>query len=276
MMTIGRELRFRGKGIHSGKVVDMALKPSDSGRIVFRRTDAGGREIALGATATGTRNSSFIGTEDFRIETVEHLLAALSAFGVDSLLVEIDGAEIPILDGSALPFAEALSGAGLRSVGPARKILKVLTPFRLENGEASLEVLPHPGFRIEYRVEFDHPAIGIQKADIEVTRDAFVAGIAPARTFGFLKDVPELQRRGLALGGSLANALILDDKEVVNGPLRFPDEFVRHKVLDLIGDLYILGCPVAGHFKARKAGHALHLKTVAHLIEHPECRVYSD
>lgn len=275
-MTIGRELHFRGIGVHSGKIVNLALKPADSGAIVFRRTDAGGREIGLDPRATGARNSSFLGAGDFRIETVEHLLAALSAFGVASLLIELDGAEIPILDGSALPFCEAISGAGLRPVGSAATTLKVVSPFKVESGDASLEVFPDPGFRIGYHIEFDHPAIGVQDLEIVLTRDAFAEEIAPARTFGFLKDVPELRKRGLALGGSFSNALILDDEKVVNGPLRFPDEFVRHKILDLVGDLYILGCPVAGYFKARNAGHALHLKTIAYLIDHPEIRKLVD
>jgi UDP-3-O-[3-hydroxymyristoyl] N-acetylglucosamine deacetylase len=275
-MTIDRELAFRGIGVHSGNIVDLALKPSESGKIIFRRTDAGGREISLDPKAVGTRSSSYLGTGDFRIETVEHLLAALSAFGVASLLVELNGAEIPILDGSALPFCEALSRAGLSSVGPGAKIMRVVSPFMVESGDASIEVLPDPGLRIHYQIEFDHPAIGAQEVDLQVTRDTFIDGIAPARTFGFLKDVPELRRRGLGLGGSFANALILDDEKVVNGPLRYPDEFVRHKVLDLVGDLYFLGCPIAGYFKARKAGHALHLKAVAYLVEHPESRTYTD
>ena len=130
--------------------------------------------------------------------------------------------------------------------------------------------------RISYLIEFDHPAIGAQSIDIRVTTESFRPEIAPARTFGFLKDVPELHRRGLALGGSFANALILDDEKLVNGPLRFPDEFVRHKVLDLVGDLFLLGVPVRGHFTARKAGHALHIKAVRYLLDHPECREYVD
>ncbi len=275
-MTIGREIQFRGIGVHSGKIVNLALKPSESGSIVFRRTDLDGREMGLDPRVTDARNSSILGSGDFRIETVEHLMASLSAFGVGSVLIELDGAEIPILDGSALPFCEALAKTGLRPAGSAERVLRVVSPFKVESGDASIEVFPDPGFRIHYHIEFDHPSIGGQDLDLVVTRDAFVEGIAPARTFGFLKDVPELRRKGLALGGSFANALILDDEKVVNGPLRFPDEFVRHKILDLIGDLYILGRPVSGHFRARKAGHALHLRAVAFLLDHPEVRTFSD
>lgn len=274
--TIGKELDFRGIGIHSGKVVDLALKPSDSGEIVFRRTDMGGVEILLDPRSAGARNSSYLAAGDCRIQTVEHLLAALSGFGVDSLLIEVGGGEVPILDGSALPFVEALAGTGTRPVGPGKKVLKVLKRFVIEAEEASLEVLPGPGFQISYVIDFDHPAVGKQEIDLMVTEGTFRAGIAPARTFGFLKDVPELQRQGLALGGSFANALILDAEKVVNGPLRFPDEFVRHKVLDLVGDLYLLGCPVSGRFVARKAGHGLHLQAVKFLLDHPEYGAYQE
>jgi UDP-3-O-[3-hydroxymyristoyl] N-acetylglucosamine deacetylase len=149
--------------------------------------------------------------------------------------------------------------------------MKVVAPFTVEEGGASIEAVPDFGLRISYVIEFDHPAIGSQSVDIRVTTESFRSEIAPARTFGFLKDVPELRRRGLTLGGSFANALLLDDEKLVNGPLRFPDEFVRHKVLDLVGDLYLLGVPVRGHFKARKAGHALHIKAVRYLLDHPEC-----
>jgi UDP-3-O-[3-hydroxymyristoyl] N-acetylglucosamine deacetylase len=272
--TIGRDLHFRGIGVHSGRVVNLALKPSDGGAIVFRRTDRDGLEIALDPGTSGLRNRTCLGSGDGRIETVEHLLAALSGFGVDSLGVDLDGIEIPILDGSALPFADALAGAGTREVAGEKRILRVLKPFTVEESGASIEVLPGPGFRISYLIEFDHPAVGRQEIDIDVTRESFVAGIAPARTFGFLKDVPELHRRGLALGGSFQNALILDGEKVVNGPLRFPDEFVRHKVLDLVGDLYLVGCPIEGYFKARRAGHALHLKAVRFLLDHPDFREY--
>ena len=272
--TISKELSFRGVGIHTGKVVDLVLRPSDSGEIVFRRKGADGPGLVLDPRATQARNCSYLESERGRIETVEHLLAALSMFGVDSLDVETDGPEIPILDGSAGPFAEAFEATGTRAAGPGGRIMKVTAPFVVEAGGASVEAVPDSGFRISYHIAFDHPAIGAQSFDLLVTRESFRTEIAPARTFGFLKDVPELRRRGLALGGSFSNALVLDDEKLVNGPLRFPDEFVRHKVLDLVGDLFLLGVPVRGHFTARKAGHALHIKAVRYLLDHPECREY--
>ena len=273
-LTISKELSFRGVGIHTGKVVDLVLRPSDSGEIVFRRKGADGPGLVLDPRVTGSRNCSYLESEAGRIETVEHLLASLSAFGVDSLDVETDGPEIPILDGSAGPFVEAFAAIGTRPAGSGGRILKVTAPFVVAEGGASVEAVPDPGFRISYHIAFDHPAIGVQSFDLLVTRESFCTEIAPARTFGFLKDVPELRRRGLALGGSFSNALILDDEKLVNGPLRFPDEFVRHKVLDLVGDLFLLGVPVRGHFTARKAGHALHIKAVRYLLDHPECREY--
>jgi UDP-3-O-[3-hydroxymyristoyl] N-acetylglucosamine deacetylase len=268
-LTIGKEVFFRGAGIHSGKDVGLILKPSDSGDVVFRRTDLGGREIGLDPRKTETKNCSFLSSGDFGIRTVEHLLAALSASGIDSILAEMDGEEVPILDGSALPFAEAIKAAGIRPAGTEKKVFRITRPFRLEERGASVNVLPDPEFSVSYVIEFDHPAVGRQEAEIRITPEAFLREIAPARTFGFLKDVPELQRRGLALGGSYGSAVILDDEKVVNGPLRFPDEFVRHKILDLIGDLYLLGCPVAGRFEAFKAGHGLHVRTVNHLLDNP-------
>lgn len=270
--TLGREIAFRGIGIHTGRAVDLVLSPSDSGVIAFRRTDAELPVQVLDGKATGSGNRSTLGIGEARIETVEHLLATLAAFGIDSLDVSMSGPEIPILDGSALPYAEAVAAAGTRPAGPGGKVWRVAAPFAVEDGGASVEARPDPGLRITYAIEFAHPAVGAQTLDLAVTAESFLSEIAPARTFGFLKDVPELRRRGLALGGSFSNALLLDDEKLVNGPLRFPDEFVRHKVLDLVGDLFLAGVPVRGHFIARRAGHALHIRAVRHLLDHPECR----
>ncbi|MDD8014443.1 MAG: UDP-3-O-acyl-N-acetylglucosamine deacetylase [Acidobacteriota bacterium] len=272
--TLAKEVRFSGVGIHSGKSVNLSLLPSLAGEIVFRRRDLNGLEISLDPENKGAENCSYLASAEGRIQTVEHLLAALSACGVDSLVAEVDGPEIPILDGSALPFVTAIRAAGRAALPHEKKILRVIKPFRLEDKDASIAVEPAPEFRVSYGIEFDHPAIGRQEIDIRVTEDSFVREIAPARTFGFLRDVPELRRRGLALGGSLDNALVLDDEKVMNGPLRFPDEYVRHKVGDFIGDLYFLGCPVLGRFRAHKAGHRLHLETVDFLLRRPDVRAF--
>jgi len=197
-------------------------------------------------------------------------MAALFMAGVDSLVIEVKGNEIPILDGSAKIFAEAIARAGPAYLSGQKKIMKITKKFSLQDGDAMIEVSPDTCFRITYGIEFDHPAIGKQDLSLVLDPAVFISEIAPARTFGFLKDIPLLQERGLALGGSLDNALVLDDSKVINGPLRFPDEFVRHKILDLIGDLSLLGAPLRGHFKAGRAGHSLHHKAVRYLLEHPD------
>jgi len=173
------------------------------------------------------------------------------------------------MDGSARPFVEVLEGAGLKELNSQLETIRIRESFSLEEGGASIRVTPADSFEISYRIEFDHPAVGVQEMSLEVNRADFASEIAPARTFGFLKDVPELRARHLALGGSLDNALVLDDKELINGPLRFPDEFVRHKILDLVGDLSILERPVHGRFAADRAGHGLHLRTVRYLLDNP-------
>jgi UDP-3-O-[3-hydroxymyristoyl] N-acetylglucosamine deacetylase len=272
--TIGKDLFFSGIGIHSGKNVDLALKPSSSGKILFRRTDLDSLELPLDARKIVATNSSCLEFQGQRIRTLEHLLAALSAGGVDSLLVELSGEEIPILDGSALPFAAAIKEAGIEILPLKKRIMRILKPGLIQDGDAGFEFSPDPEFRISYKIDFDHPAIRVQSIDFRVTADGFLAEIAPARTFGFLKDVEDLRRRGLALGGAYDNVLVLDDEKVVNGPLRYPDEFVRHKVLDLIGDLSLLGCPVVGHFRVTKAGHPLHLCAVRFLLDHPDYWAY--
>jgi UDP-3-O-[3-hydroxymyristoyl] N-acetylglucosamine deacetylase len=274
--TLARELRFAGTGIHSGRKVNLALLPWDGGEVVFCRTDLGGREIRLDPRAAGTASSSYLLLGDIRIQTVEHLLAALAAFGIDSLLVELDGAEIPGLDGSALPFASGIAAAGTKPLAVERRAMKIVESFRLDAGEASVAVSPSDGLRIAYTIVYDHPAVGTQTIELAVTAEGFLREIAPARTFGFLKDAPALKKLGLALGSSLENTVVLDEAKILNGPLRFPDEFVRHKVLDLIGDLALLGAPVSGRFEARRAGHALHLRVVRHLLDHPGAWTWTD
>lgn len=259
--TLAVPLDFSGVGLHTGKPVNMTLRPSEKGDLVFQRTDIG-REISLDTARVETGRCTALSSGDARVFTVEHLLAALSACGVDSLGIEMDAAEAPILDGSSLPFARAIAAAGTIPVAVERKTLRIARPFSVSDGEAALSAEPAPGFQISYTISFDHPAVGRQSLDLTVTEEVFLREIAPARTFGFLKDVDELRRRGLALGGSWDNAVVMDEKGVMNGPLRFPDECVRHKIGDLLGDLFLLGCPVEGRFVAVQAGHALHVRMV--------------
>ncbi len=274
--TLARELRFSGAGLHSGRVVNLLLTPWDGGEIVFRRSDLGGREVRLDPRAAGTANCTYLQIGEIRIRTVEHLLAALSAAGVDSLLVELDGDEIPGLDGSALPFASGIALAGTRPVAAERRTMKIVTLFHVEEGEAAVSVSPAAEFRIAYTIVYGHPAVGTQRIELPVTAEGFLREIAPARTFGFAKDAAALRRLGLALGSSLDNTVVIGDTAVLNGPLRFPDEFVRHKVLDFVGDLALLGAPVEGRFEARRAGHALHLRVVRYLVDHPGVWAWTD
>ncbi|MDH7512966.1 MAG: UDP-3-O-acyl-N-acetylglucosamine deacetylase [Clostridiales bacterium] len=268
--TIQREVFLSGVGIHSGQRVSLTLRPSACGRIVFRRLDLGGREIEVDPLKVESKNSSSLISEDCAVQTVEHLLAVLHILGIDSIEIDLDGGEIPVMDGSALPLAHAILEPGLSRLPSQKKVVKILREHTLREGQASLSFSPDQDFRLTYSIEFPHPAIGSQEFSFAATRQGFLAEIAPARTFGFLKDVLELWKRGLAKGGTLENAVILDDEKVINGPLRFPDEFVRHKILDLIGDLALWGHPFLGHFKAYRAGHSLHLKTIHFLLRNPD------
>jgi len=271
LRTIVRPAELSGIGVHSGRPVRLALLPSEAGAVVFRRTDLGGAEMPLLAGNVEACFSTSIAAAGFRVRTIEHLLATLSAFGVGSLVVELDAEELPILDGSAAPFAEALTAAGIRPLDRSVDPLVVRAPFSLAEEGAEIACGPpdpdDPGLDLSYAIEYAHPAIGSQSRSIRLTAETFVREIAPARTFGFLKDVEALRRQGLALGSSLENTVVLDDSGVVNGPLRFPDEFVRHKILDLAGDLAVAGLPILGRVAARKAGHRLHLRAVRRLIE---------
>jgi len=268
--TLQKEICFSGVGIHTGKKVEVHLKPSSSGQIVFRRTDLDDLELTLDPGIVKTKNSTFLESKGCRIQTLEHLLAVLYIFGIDSLIVELNGEEIPIMDGSASPFVQVVQDVGLQPLPEQKETVKILKPFRLEEEGASVSFAPDAAFRITYCIEYDHPLIKRQELTLAVNPESFVTEIAPSRTFGFLKDVPALRAQDLALGGSLENAVVLDDKGSISGPLRFPDECVRHKILDLIGDLSLLGSPLIGHFRAHKAGHRLHLKAVRFLLHNPE------
>jgi UDP-3-O-[3-hydroxymyristoyl] N-acetylglucosamine deacetylase len=268
--TIREEIFFKGVGVHSGEEVDMRLLPSSSGEIVFSRTDLNGLELRLEPKNIESKNCSALVTPECRVQTIEHLLAVLYMFGVDSLAIELNGSEIPIMDGSAAAFAQAVQAVGVQPVPGKKRSIRILEQVIVHDRGASVLCYPDSEFRVSYFIEFPHPAIQKQELSLALTLDNFISGIAPARTFGFLKDVEYLKSQGLALGGSLENAIVLDDEKVMNPPLRFPDEFVRHKILDLIGDFALVGHPVIGHFSAHKAGHALHLKTVNTILRSPD------
>jgi len=268
--TVRRPVSFSGVGIHSGKNVSLTLKPSADGKILFRRMDLGGRMVEIDPRKTESLNCTCLVFESGHIQTLEHLLAVLHILGLASVEVEIRGEEIPIMDGSAAPLIEDILKAGLRPVPHPVESVRILKPHTLEEKGARLSFSPDPDFRVSYAIDFSHPLIGRQDISFALTQRLFRQEIAPARTFGFLKDAAELHKRGLALGGSLDNTVVLDEERVIGGKLRFPDEFVRHKVLDLIGDLALLGRPLLGHFRAERAGHRLHHQAVLFLLDHPD------
>ena len=205
--------------------------------------------------------------EAVSVETVEHLLAALTALGIDNAIVELNSPEVPIMDGSAAPFVYLVNEAGVKRLQAPRRYLKVLRPISLTQGDKRIALYPSDHFKVTYSISFDHPLLRHQSRTMRITEESFVEDIAPARTFGFLKEVEMLRQRGLALGGSLDNAIVLGDTGVLNNALRFEDEFVRHKILDVIGDLSLVGHPVVGHLVAHRGGHALHTAFAARILE---------
>ncbi len=268
--TIGREVQFSGQGVHTGQPVSITLKPSERGRIIFRRQDLGGKEVALDWQKARAESSSLLVDGSVTIRTVEHLLAALYVFGVDSLEIELDGEEIPIADGSALPFVSLVKQAGWRFLEEEKRCLRVTQELRIDKGKAWIKFSPASDFRLIYSIDYPHPLIGVQKYEGYLRFQNFIREIAPARTFGFLKDVSAMRERGLARGGSLENAIVLDEETIINPPLRYPDEFVRHKVADLIGDLALLGKPILAQVEVYRGGHELHQQGLATLLASPD------
>ena len=267
--TLRRSTSCAGIGLHSGKKVTLSLKPAapNSG-IRFRRTDLGGVEIPahvshVGAVAYATQLRS----GEARVETVEHLLAALVSAGIDNAIVELNTPEVPIMDGSSAPFIYLVQEAGVRTLAEPRKYLKVTRPITLSRGDKQIALYPADHFKVSYTIGFDHPLLRHQMRSMIVNEASFVDEIAPARTFTFLKEVEMLRQNGLALGGSLDNAIVIGDTGVLNSSLRFEDEFVRHKILDLVGDFALVGHPVIAHAVVHRGGHALHTAMAAQLLQ---------
>jgi UDP-3-O-[3-hydroxymyristoyl] N-acetylglucosamine deacetylase len=268
-LTIQRPVEVEGVGLHTAVRGHLRLvpAPADTG-VVFRRMDLDGFEIeAHVANVARVSYATSLMRQGVLISTTEHLLAALYCCGIDNVFVEIDALELPILDGSSKPFIELLQAAGTRHLRRRRRYIRVLKPLEFTDGDRRIGIYPATDFRVHCFLDYDHPAIGPQEVELTVDREAFSRELAPARTFGFIKDFPGMQAMGLIRGGSLANALVLDDRSVLNGPLRFPDEFGRHKALDLIGDLALIGRPLQARVVAHKAGHALHTQLVTRLLQ---------
>jgi UDP-3-O-[3-hydroxymyristoyl] N-acetylglucosamine deacetylase len=267
--TLRRTVSCTGIGLHSGNKVTLSLKPApaDYG-IRFQRSDLGGLEIPATVTHLGgIQYQTGLTRETVSVETVEHLLAALTALGIDNAIVELNHPEVPIMDGSAAPFVHLiLNEAGVKKLQTPRRYLKVLRPISMAQGDKRIALYPSEHLKVTYSISFDHPLLRHQSRTMRITEESFVEDIAPARTFGFLKEVEMLRQRGLALGGSLDNAIVLGETGVLNA-LRFDDEFVRHKILDVIGDLTLVGHPVIGHLVAHRGGHALHTAFAAKILE---------
>jgi UDP-3-O-[3-hydroxymyristoyl] N-acetylglucosamine deacetylase len=269
--TLRNAVGCTGIGLHSGRAVRLELRPAPAGSgIRFRRADRSAEIPATIGELHRLDHATTLGREGASIETVEHLLSALYALGVDDALVEIDGPEIPALDGSAATFVILIHEAGTRPQKQAREFLKILRPVEVVRGAKWARLSPADHFRVSYTIGFDHPLLRHQHASFRIGPETFAEEIAPARTFGFLREVETLRRAGLALGGSLENAIVIGESGVLNNKLRFEDEFVRHKILDAIGDLALLSHPIVGHLEANRAGHALHAALVHKLVSTPD------
>ena len=261
--TLASEISLTGTGVHSGAPVSITLCPADDDtgiRFVLSNGDADGTEIAADPrSVTGVTLCTVLGDGNgASIATVEHLLAALSGLGVDNALIEIDSSEVPIMDGSASRFVEAIDEAGLAELEAPRRFLKVLKRIAVEDAGAFGELTPNNGFHIDVEIDFDSPLIGAQRIEIDINPGSFRRELSRARTFGFMKDVERLWAAGLALGASLENTVAIGDDRVINREgLRFSDEFVRHKALDAVGDLALAGAPILGSFRSYRGGHRL-------------------
>ena len=266
--TIAEPLEFAGIGLHSGAPVKMCLLPAAAGSgIVFRRTDLDNFEIpAIGRNVAKVSYATSLMRQGVLISTTEHLLSAFIGMGIDNVIVEIDNLELPILDGSATPYVEAFQRVGMREQRRKREVLRVLHAVEVREGDKFIGVYPGPGYRIEYTIDFPAP-IGRQSTCVDLAAEQYGSEIAPARTFGYKADERKLRDMGLIRGASPENAIILNQRGPENGPLRFSDEFVRHKVLDLIGDLALAGRRIEGHVTAERAGHAMHTAFVARLLK---------
>ena len=261
--TLASEISLTGTGVHSGAPVSITLCPADGDagiRFLLSNGDADGTEIAADPrSVTGVTLCTVLGDGNgASIATVEHLLAALSGLGVDNALIEIDSSEVPIMDGSASRFVEAIDEAGLTELEAPRRFLKVLKRIAVEDAGAFGELTPNNGFHIDVEIDFNSPLIGSQRIEIDVNPGSFRRELSRARTFGFMKDVERLWAAGLALGASLENTVAIGDDRVINREgLRFTDEFVRHKALDAVGDLALAGAPILGSFRSYRGGHRL-------------------
>jgi UDP-3-O-[3-hydroxymyristoyl] N-acetylglucosamine deacetylase len=269
--TIRKPAGCSGIGLHSGAPVNLRILPALAGSgIVFRRVDLDGFEVeAVSRNVAKVSYATSLMKKGVLISTTEHLLSAFIGMGVDNAIVELDNLEVPILDGSALPFIEMISAVGLRQQRRKRTYLKILRPCELHEGDKFIGVYPGERYSVSYAIDFPHPLIGSERFQVELSNGSYVEKIAAARTFGFIEQQRAMLNMGLIRGASRDNCVVLTRDGIDNPPLRFPDEFVRHKVLDLIGDLALFGKQVLGCVKADRAGHALHTAIVSRILRDP-------
>jgi UDP-3-O-[3-hydroxymyristoyl] N-acetylglucosamine deacetylase len=271
--TIKKSITCEGIGLHTGKSVKMVLKPAPAGTgMVFFRTDLGNAEIkAIAANTGATSYATTLSQNGVSVKTVEHLLSTFAGLNIDNVFVEVDAEEVPIMDGSARPFVRLIADAGIQTQEIFQPVLKVIKPIFVREGNKQLAIWPSETTSISYFIDFNHPMLKEQSLQYQPSEEAFLRDISNARTFGFMSDVQTLQANGLAKGASLDNAVALGDNSVLNEDgLRYQDEFVRHKILDLIGDLSLLGMSIVGHIVAHKSGHSLNAQMVSKLLNSPQ------
>ena len=278
--TLAKSINVTGVGLHSGERVALTLHPAvENSGIAFRRTDLDGKQSEIIRLSpyliNDTRLSSTVVTEDgVRVGTIEHIMSALSAYGVDNCLIELNAPEIPIMDGSSLPFIYLLQDAGIIDQKAQKRFLKILKPVEIKETGKWVRFTPYDGFKVTLTIEFDHPVFNRSAPTFEIdfAGKSYIDEIARARTFGFMQEVELMRAHNLGLGGNLSNAIVIDDTDVLNPEgLRYPDEFVRHKILDAIGDLYIVGHPIIGAFEGYKSGHAINNALLRAILADESC-----
>ncbi len=272
--TIRKTVKARGVGIHSGKLVNLTLIPAKADHgVVFKRMDAGGKEVhAHSAFVNEVVLSTGLESQGVKVSTVEHLMSALSALGIDNVMVELDSFEVPIMDGSSAAFIFLIQSAGIEEQDAPKRFIVIKDTVRVENGESWAQVGPHNGFKVTLEIDFEHKRVkeSGQKLSIDFSEQSYLKEISRARTFGYLRDVEMLQKQNLALGASIDNAIALTDDDILNEDgLRFHNEFVKHKILDIVGDLFLLGSNFVGYYEGYKTGHMLNDQLLSAILSQP-------
>ena len=272
--TIRKTVRARGVGIHSGKMVNLTLIPADVNHgVVFKRMDVGGKQVhAHSAFVNEVVLSTGLESQGVKVSTVEHLMSALSALGIDNVLVELDSFEVPIMDGSSAPFIFLVQSAGIEEQEEPKRFIVIKDTVRVENGQSWAQVEAYDGFKVTLEIDFDHKKIkeSGQRLSIDFAEQSYLKEISRARTFGYLNDVEMMQKQNLALGASVDNAIALTDDDILNEDgMRYHNEFVKHKILDIVGDLFLLGGNLIGHYEGYKTGHMLNDQLLSAILSQP-------